>query len=137
MEIEVHVHNLGRTMVDEVDETVRAAFAGTYNKGYADGYAAGIAAALVQIQSLATENGVPTSSSEPSMDLSINRLNLSTRTYNALYREEIRTVDDIYVFHGKPKGLMNIQNFGQGGIAEINTKLVELGYPELRKVSKY
>lgn len=117
-------------MVDEVEETVRAAFADTYQKGYADGYAAGIAAALEKIQSLATENGVPMPSKEPSLEEHIAILDLTVRVYNALYREGIIKIGGIYEFHNK-KGLDAIRLFGKLGFDELNEKLISLGYPTL------
>lgn len=117
-------------MVDEVDETVRAAFADMYQKGYVDGYGAGLAAALEKIQALATENGVPMPSKGPSLEEHISSLELTVRAYNSLFREGIRKIGDIYDFHNK-EGLGSIRNFGKTSFDQLNMKLMNAGYPTL------
>lgn len=122
-------------MVDEVDETVRAAFADTYNKGYADGYAAGVAAALEKIQSLATEDSVPVQSRGPSMRVSVAALGLKKRVSNTLSVKGIHTVEGIYGLSEEPFGieheLMKLPNLGPLGVNQIRRKLIEFGYPEI------
>lgn len=125
--------------MDEVDETVRAAFADTYQKGYTDGYAAGIAAALEKIQSLAAENGVPVPSKEPSMDESVRILNLNIKQRNFLGCEGIHTIGDIYKLADDPYlvtyRLQGIRGLGRKTISEIREKLLERGYPEIAEPS--
>lgn len=64
------------------------------------------------------------------LNIHISELNLSKRSYNALYRRGIDTVDDLTKY--TITELMRIQNFGEVSMKELLGKLKELGV-ELKK----
>jgi DNA-directed RNA polymerase alpha subunit len=130
-------------MADEVDESVRAAFADMREKGYAEGYAAGLAAALERIQSLATEASARAQQSSPSMDVGIEKLDLPTRAYECLKRYDIHTIGGIYEMGAGHRSVLpvaswlrDIRGIGPKRISEIREALTELGYPDIGE-SKY
>jgi DNA-directed RNA polymerase subunit alpha len=64
------------------------------------------------------------------MEMTVEELDLSVRSYNCLKRAGINTVDELV--RKTEEDLMKVRNLGKKSLAEITEKLVELGL-SLRK----
>lgn len=59
--------------------------------------------------------------------ITIDNLNFSVRTYNALRRAEISTIYELIDYYYKNKAFKGIKSLGVAGVKEVETKLAELG----------
>lgn len=62
----------------------------------------------------------------PAMDIPIEDLELTVRSYNCLKRQGINTVEELLDY--SEADLLNIRNFGAKSIEEVKDKLQQLGY---------
>jgi len=62
---------------------------------------------------------------DPRLTLAIEDLNLTTRSYNCLRREGIRTVADLVIL--TEEDVHDIRNVGDGALREIRQKLTDMG----------
>jgi DNA-directed RNA polymerase subunit alpha len=62
----------------------------------------------------------------PAMDIPIEDLELTVRSYNCLKRQSINTVEQLLDY--SEADLLNIRNFGAKSIEEVKDKLQQLGY---------
>lgn len=74
-------------------------------------------------------------------DNHIYRLNLSTRSYNALLRREITTIDQLVEVFKDPDEVAKIRNLGPTGYNDIVDKLKQYGYElnkmEIKEIKKF
>jgi DNA-directed RNA polymerase subunit alpha len=73
-----------------------------------------------QISVFSTDGGPK----DQSLNVPIEQLDLSVRSYNCLKRQEIHTLQELLGY--SEQDLMNIRNFGAKSIDEIKDKLAEL-----------
>lgn len=65
------------------------------------------------------------------MSEDINTLDLSLRTYNCLYRADIKTIPDLVKTYNKGK-LINVRNLGRRSYEEVENKLLSLNLIQRR-----
>ena len=75
--------------------------------------------------SIGPDLGGPSGSLSPNLNLPIEDLDLSVRSYNCLKREGVSTVGELVT--KTEQDLLDIRNFGQKSIEEVKAKLAEMG----------
>lgn len=86
-------------------------------------------------QTFGTSLKVNVAFSKKSCDSSIDELNLSVRSYNALKRAGISTISDLIVRLNDGK-VKNVRNLGTKSFSEIQTKILAYGFEQLSEVEK-
>ena len=60
------------------------------------------------------------------MEMSIDELELSVRSYNCLKRAGINTVEEL--INKTPEDMMKVRNLGRKSLEEVQAKISELGF---------